>query len=216
MRKELARLQAKEYESAAQEAAKDLDVDYGEQDREAQRLRDAAEEGTEGNQDSSLSDAMAKQTSFSSVLKRGSIESLANTATGLDSLIGASTAQEVLKGGDDIEQLRRYSEKIAMEADESAKSAAQEVHTPAAKAEPSIGEDEVANARAMAAQMQAQLKQGVEAAENLKKQRDEELKKRRSTGTGFSSMFSQFSFLNPKTKQKPAKTYPDKSLVFVD
>lgn len=99
------------------------------------------------------------------MLKRGSIESLANTATGLDSLIGASTAQEVANS-DDIEQLKRYSEKIAMEADESAKSANQLQHFAVLKAaEPTITEDEVLNARIEAKKMQAQLKKGVEDAE---------------------------------------------------
>jgi len=50
-------------------------------------------------------------------LKRGPISSLASTATGLDSLIGASTALEM--SGDDPEYLKRYSEKIAMEAEDS-------------------------------------------------------------------------------------------------
>ena len=49
----------------------------------------------------SVIEAISKQQSINNVLKRGSIESLANTATGLDSLIGASMAQEA--SGDDIE-----------------------------------------------------------------------------------------------------------------
>jgi len=54
-------------------------------------------------------------------MKRGSIHSLAATATGLDDLIGASTSLEMASG--DVEVLKRYSERIAMEADESEKTA---------------------------------------------------------------------------------------------
>lgn len=57
--------------------------------------------------------------SLNKVLKRGSVESLAATATGLDSLISASTAQELVS--DDINSLKSYSERIAIEAEESAK-----------------------------------------------------------------------------------------------
>jgi len=63
---------------------------------------------------------MDKQNSINNVLKRGSIHSLAATGTGLDDLIKGATAVE-MAGGDDPEMLKRYSERIAMEADESEK-----------------------------------------------------------------------------------------------
>lgn len=51
-------------------------------------------------------------------MKRGSLQGLTQTATGLDSLIGASTALE-MASGDNPELLKRYSERIALEADQS-------------------------------------------------------------------------------------------------
>lgn len=117
MQKEIDRLQQKEYDNAAQEAAKDLEPqEYGEVVKQ-----DQGKQETEGDdsENSSLAQAVSKQSSLTNVFKRGNPVSIASTATGLDSLIGASAAQEVASG-DDVEQLKRYSEQIAMEADESA------------------------------------------------------------------------------------------------
>ena len=91
MSKELERLQKKEYESAAQEAAKDLEVDYGDQPKEKQQEQQTIDSG-QTTDDMSITNAVGRADSLSKVLQRGSIENLANTATGLDSLIGASTA----------------------------------------------------------------------------------------------------------------------------
>lgn len=98
--KELERLQQKEIDAAAKEAAKDLDLDYGdknedmdEQQKELQLAIQAQEQAEKDQQnDQGLIAAMNKQTSLTHVLKRGNFVTLANTATGLDSLIGASTA----------------------------------------------------------------------------------------------------------------------------
>lgn len=178
-----------------------------EQQKELQRAIKAQEQAEREQQnDQGLISAMNKQTSLTHVLKRGNFESLANTATGLDSLIGASTAQEIA-GGDDIEQLKRYSEKIAMEADESANMAAQEQHNIVVSkaSEGTIGDDEVIKARIMAQQMQEQLARGVEEAETLKKFKDAQLQQHKKQGKGFSSMISQIhqfsSLLNSQKKK---------------
>ena len=65
-------------------------------------------------------DLVSKQGSINSILKRGSIHSLASTATGLDDLIKGASALE-MASGDDTEMLKRYSERIAMEAEDSEK-----------------------------------------------------------------------------------------------
>jgi hypothetical protein len=81
---------------------------------------------------------------------------LSSTANGLDSLIGASTAQEVATGGDDLEQLKRYSEKIAIEADESEINARLEARQKRIKKKEDtqmLAEEDVTNAKIMAAKM---------------------------------------------------------------
>ena len=116
---ELKEKQESEYAAAAQEAMKDLDVDYKDhskdekvEDYEASKAQDETGQAYE---------SVSKQHSLVNVMKRGSIHSLAATATGLDDLIGASTSLEMASG--DVEVLKRYSERIAMEADESEKTA---------------------------------------------------------------------------------------------
>ena len=107
------------------------------------------------------------------MLKRGSINSLASTGTGLDSLIGASSALEM--SGDDPEYLKRYSEKIAMEAEDSDNDARKEAQMEmraqaeqqSAKDASADNEDSVEHARMMAAKMNEQMQHGVEEAEKL-------------------------------------------------
>jgi len=63
-------------------------------------------------------DSFNKHDSLNAVMRRGSFHSLASTATGLDDLIKASSVLE-MASGDDTDMLKRYSERIAMEAAES-------------------------------------------------------------------------------------------------
>ena len=50
-------------------------------------------------------------------MRGNNLQSLATTGSGLDSLIGATGALEMAEG--DTEYLKRYSEKVAAEADQS-------------------------------------------------------------------------------------------------
>lgn len=96
-----------ENDKAAEEAAKDLDIDYGDSEKEKQS------EGEEADADK----AAQKHGSVVNLLRGKSIHSLAATGSGLDSLIGAGSVLEMSDGDTDF--LKSYSERVAMEADES-------------------------------------------------------------------------------------------------
>ena len=103
-----------ENDQAAEEAAKDLDVDYGTSEA------DKTSEGDELEAEKSAQ----KHGSVVNLLRGKSIHSLAATGSGLDSLIGAGSVLEMSDGDTDF--LKSYSERVAMEADESDSSQKQE------------------------------------------------------------------------------------------
>lgn len=98
-------------ERAAAEAAKDL-VDDPTAEQEGQELSQKEGQRTEA----SAAD-IEKAETLGNLLRSNGLHNLAQSTSGLDSLIGASSALEMADG--DPEYLKRYSEKIAMEADES-------------------------------------------------------------------------------------------------
>lgn len=98
-------------ERAAAEAAKDL-VDDPTAEQEGQELSQKEGQRTEA----SPAD-IEKAETLGNLLRSNGLHNLAQSTSGLDSLIGASSALEMADG--DPEYLKRYSEKIAMEADES-------------------------------------------------------------------------------------------------
>jgi hypothetical protein len=67
MNQELRRLQAKEYESAAKEAAKDLETDYGDRDNQEQQQKQVQSDG-EQQEGTGMDDAIDKQNSINRVL----------------------------------------------------------------------------------------------------------------------------------------------------
>jgi len=153
--------QQHEYEAAAREAAKDLDPDLALEDQQSQEQIGEQQtiEDPEKEVAGQVANSVSKQGSLVDVMRRGSIHSLAATGSGLDSLIGASSALEVI-GGDDPEYLKRYSERIAMEAEESEKSSKEEEQQiqqmqrllSKQEQEPEVNqEDSVEHARLMAA-----------------------------------------------------------------
>jgi|DEB0MinimDraft_12_1074336.scaffolds.fasta_scaffold96197_2 hypothetical protein len=96
---------------------KDIDVEYSDKNAdEAVKQQDYEAEQSQLEKNAAL-ESVNRHDSLVSVMKRGSFHSLASTATGLDDLIHASSTLEM--SGDDPEMLKRYSERIAMEADES-------------------------------------------------------------------------------------------------
>lgn len=96
-------------ERAAAEAAKDLvDDPTAEQEEMIQKEAPKTE--------ASAAD-IEKAETLGNLLRSNGLHNLAQSTSGLDSLIGASSALEMADG--DPEYLKRYSEKIAMEADES-------------------------------------------------------------------------------------------------
>lgn len=99
-----------ENDKAAEDAMRDLDVCYG--DDQSKKEQNAQED--EGD---SVSNVMKKQDSIVTLMRGNSLQSLATTGSGLDSLIGATGALEMADG--DTEYLKRYSEKVAAEADQS-------------------------------------------------------------------------------------------------
>lgn len=103
-----------ENEKAAQDAMKDLDVCYGDEQsqKEQQKAEDAISEETGSD---SVERVMKKQDSIVTLMRGNSLQSLATTGSGLDSLIGATGALELADG--DTEYLKKYSEKVAAEAD---------------------------------------------------------------------------------------------------
>lgn len=103
-----------ENEQAARDAMKDLDVCYG--DDISLKEEQKAEEALEDKEDH-VANVIKKQDSIVTLMRGNSLQSLATTGSGLDSLIGATGALELADG--DTEYLKRYSEKVAAEADQS-------------------------------------------------------------------------------------------------
>lgn len=104
-----ARREEEENDRAAAEAAKDLTPDY-EQD----------EEKEEAATEQLSTDGLGKVSDFGSVektLHTTSLTDLTSSDGALDNLIGASSALEM--SDDNTEYLKRYSERVAMEADQS-------------------------------------------------------------------------------------------------
>jgi|TARA_B110000285_G_C15066714_1_gene585566 hypothetical protein len=64
-----------------------------------------------------VGNAISNTDSLVSVMRGNSLHQLTSSATGLDSLIGATSALEM--ADDDPKYLERYSERVAAEADES-------------------------------------------------------------------------------------------------
>lgn len=95
-------------EKAAKEAAKDLGYDYDEEDNKKNEQND---------DDKVVGKAISNTDSLVAVMRGNSLHQLTNSATGLDSLIGATSALEM--ADDDPKYLERYSERVAAEADES-------------------------------------------------------------------------------------------------
>jgi hypothetical protein len=93
---------------------KDLDVCYG--DDISLKEEQKAEEALEDKEDH-VANVIKKQDSIVTLMRGNSLQSLATTGSGLDSLIGATGALELADG--DTEYLKRYSEKVAAEADQS-------------------------------------------------------------------------------------------------
>lgn len=107
-----ARREQEENDHAAAEAAKDLSPDY-EQDEEKDEAATAAAEQLS-------TDGLGKVSDFGSVektLHTNSLTDLTSSDGALDNLIGASSALEM--SDDNTEYLKRYSERVAMEADQS-------------------------------------------------------------------------------------------------
>lgn len=102
-----------ENDQAAKDAMKDLDVCYG--DDQSQKEEQKAEEALDEND--SVGNRIKKQDSIVTLMRGNSLQSLASTGSGLDSLIGATGALELADG--DTDYLKRYSEKVAAEADQS-------------------------------------------------------------------------------------------------
>ena len=90
---------------------KDLDVCYG--DDQSQQEEKKAEDAI--NDEDSVGNVIKKQDSIVTLMRGKSLQSLATTGSGLDSLIGATGALELADG--DTEYLKKYSEKVAAEAD---------------------------------------------------------------------------------------------------
>ena len=159
----------KEYDLAAQEAMKDLEIDYGD---EQQVQKDEEQE--------EIAKAVKKQDSIVNLMSRGSFAGLLSSEKGLDQLIGASSALEM---ADDPEYLKHYSEKIAAEADTSDLQAKQQetqklreqFEAEQARKHSVEDEDSVEHARALAAKLNAQLEQGVLEAEQLMEQKNKAL-----------------------------------------
>lgn len=93
---------------AARDAARDLGIDPDEDDNK--KNDEVEEQKVVGN-------AISNTDSLVSVMRGNSLHQLTSSATGLDSLIGATSALEM--ADDDPKYLERYSERVAAEADES-------------------------------------------------------------------------------------------------
>ena len=102
-----------ENDQAAKDAMKDLDVCYG--DDQSQKEEQKAEEALD--ETDAVGKVIKKQDSIVTLMRGNNLQSLATTGSGLDSLIGATGALEMAEG--DTEYLKRYSEKVAAEADQS-------------------------------------------------------------------------------------------------
>ena len=101
-----------ENDQAAKDAMKDLDVLYG--DDQSKQEEAKAEEMEDPDP---VSKVIRKQDSIVTLMRGNNLQSLASTGSGLDSLIGATGALEMAEG--DTDYLKRYSEKVAAEADQS-------------------------------------------------------------------------------------------------
>jgi hypothetical protein len=75
-----------------------------------------AQREAQKNTEASAADVEKAET-LGNLLRGNGLHNLAQSTSGLDALLGASSALEMADG--DPEYLKRYSEKIAMEADES-------------------------------------------------------------------------------------------------
>lgn len=122
---------------------------------------------------------VSKMSSLETTLHGTSIHKLSTSNADLDSLIGASSALEMADG--DAEYLKRYSERVAMEADESdqiqkdeekRKEEIKEAKLRQKQAQDSGQDFSVENARELAAKLNAQLELGVAQAEAKKEQAD--------------------------------------------
>lgn len=122
---------------------------------------------------------VSKLNSLESTLHSTSIHKLSSSNGDLDQLIGASSALEMADG--DTEYLKRYSERVAMEADESDQIQKDEEKRKEEIAMAKMREKQaheqgldfsVENARQLAASLNAQLEIGVAQAEAKKAQAD--------------------------------------------
>lgn len=93
---------------AAREAARDLGIDPDEDDNK---------KNDEDEDQKVVSKAISNTDSLVSVMRGSSLHQLTKTESGLDSLLGATSALEMAE--DDPKYLERYSERVAAEADES-------------------------------------------------------------------------------------------------
>ena len=152
--------EAEENERAAAEAAKDLMPDYGESDSKSDE--DKPQDGI---------DKVQEMGSIESTLHRTDLHQLSNSEGALDSLIGASTALEM--SDDNTEYLKRYSERVAAEADQSDNEHKEQLAMQDAlerankKANEHSDELTVEQAREQAVKMQMQMDEGVRLAEEL-------------------------------------------------
>jgi len=101
-----------EYDAAAAEAARDLYDDYGESPAQRTPMQELEDEDTRQSVEH-----VSKLDSLETTLHGANIRKLSSSPAELDSLIGASSALEMADG--DTEYLKRYSERVAMEADQS-------------------------------------------------------------------------------------------------
>ena len=149
--------------TAAREAAKDLGIDPEEEENK---------KNDDDDDQKVVSKAISNTDSLVNVMRGNSLHQLTSSNSGLDSLIGATSALEM--ADDDPEYLKRYSERVAAEADQSneahkdeemlaAQEAERKKREELAKKEPSLMS--VQEARQQARNLNNQLAAGVAEAE---------------------------------------------------
>lgn len=213
-------LDNQENQIAADEAAKDLGIDIGDdKEEEKSASSDDADEGSSANQKSGevlyTADRISTHNTLNSLLNKNSYQSLTQSSSGLDSLIGASTSIDI--AGDDTEYLKKLSEKVAEEADQSDQEAKDNEVKKEAMERARVQEElenrddastmSVKHARELAAKMNAQLDAGVAAAEERNELADKQLEQiKRDREDKESAKQDKFSLLQSMIHKKQSLT----------